>query len=142
MITVFRWQWELVKQRLLQLNYLRLLCCITVFAVSYKAYLFSLDMRDYSSWLIWQVAPNITAVASASSVSAIWVRTGLHQLVWGVAAGIIIYEFLQLVIAERTFDVLDILATFITALLLHGVYKLCGAFSQRAMSPFKPPISR
>jgi hypothetical protein len=66
--------------------------------------------NEYSSTFLWS-APNFISAAFFGTLCALWFVNGEPSGSLSFTAGLVVYEFLQLAIPERTFDVMDIVAS-------------------------------
>lgn len=66
--------------------------------------------NEYSTVFLWS-APNFISAAFVGSLCSLWFGNAEASVSLGFATGLVIYEFLQLFIPERTFDVMDIAAS-------------------------------
>ncbi|MBT79759.1 MAG: hypothetical protein CL587_05125 [Alteromonadaceae bacterium] len=76
------------------------------------------SLRETSSSLFLNSLPNACAVVITTSLCLLLYPSQEFKSLSGVTAGLIIYECIQPYIPERTFDVMDILATAAGAVLM------------------------
>ncbi len=97
--------------------------------LSYLGYLQVSELRLIHNNVFLSSAPNVFAVPIASYICFGLVRENKKHTALYCALGLVIYEYLQMLIPERTFDPMDILFTFVGLILtvsLVRVYeKIC-----------------
>lgn len=66
-------------------------------------------------------APNAISAALFGTVLALWFGKGEFRTSASFSLGLVLYEFLQLILPERTFDIMDLVATATGLMLSTGI---------------------